>query len=413
LGDLTVRLLRFGLTIACLAALAPVAVRAAEPFELKDGDRVVFVGSTLIESEQRYGYWETMLTSHFPDRNVTFRNLGWSGDTVFGDARAGFETQVEGYRRLKEHVLALKPTVIFIGYGTNESFEGESGLPRFVEGMNKLLDDLAPTKARIVLLSPTRQENLGRPLPDPTEHNNDLRVYCEAQRKIAAKRGCQFVDLFDLRDDNSKDKPIAPLTDNGIHLTPFGYWRTAIWLERVLGLKPAFCSVELNGDGSVKSIKGAKLDSDKTAPLRFQITYEILPTSLPTGWPKNLALDESDPVAILTIHDLAKGKYALRCGEKEKGTVSPKDGETLVILASEQSENLREKIIAKNRLYFHRWRPQNETYLYGFRRAEQGKNAKEIPEFDPLIEKLEAEIAKLRKPATQTWELIRKEEGKK
>jgi hypothetical protein len=77
-----------------------------------------------------------------------------------------------------------------------------------------------------------------------------------------------------------------------------------------------------------------------------------------------------------------------------------------------QVEKLRETIIAKNRLYFHRWRPQNETYLFGFRKAEQGKNAKEIPEFDPLIEKLEAEIAKLRKPATQTWELARKEEGK-
>jgi lysophospholipase L1-like esterase len=397
--------------LACCSILAPAAAHAADPFELKDGDRVVFVGSTLIESEQRTGYWETMLTSHFPDRNVTFRNLGWSGDTVFGDARAGFETQVEGYRRLKEHVLALKPTVIFIGYGTNESFEGEAGLPRFVEGMNKLLDDLAPAKARVVLLSPTRQEYLGRPLPDPTEHNKDLRVYSETLRKIADKRRCQFVDLYDLRDE-SKEKPIAPLTDNGIHLTPFGYWRTAIWLERGLGLSPASCKVELNGDGGVMSVKGAKIERDKSVLLRFQITYEILPTSLPTDWPKDLALNETDPVSILAIHNLAKGMYTLRIGEKEKGTVSPKDGETFLIVASEQSEKLRQTIIAKNRLYFHRWRPQNETYLFGFRKAEQGKNAKEIPEFDPLIEKLEAEIAKLRKPATQTWELVRKEEGK-
>ena len=87
---------RFVLSVACFAGSALVPARAADPFELKDGDRVVFVGNTLIEREQRYGYWETMLTSHFPDRRVTFRNLGWSGDTVFGDARAGFETQVEG-----------------------------------------------------------------------------------------------------------------------------------------------------------------------------------------------------------------------------------------------------------------------------------------------------------------------------
>ena len=45
----------------------------------------------------------------------------------------------------------------------------------------------------------------------------------------------------------------------------------------------------------------------------------------------------------------------------------------------EQAEALRALIVAKNRLYFHRWRPQNETYLFGFRKHEQGQNAVEIP----------------------------------
>ena len=107
-----------------MLSLAPCYASAAEPFELKDGDRVVLIGNTLIEREQRYGYWETALTSRWPDRNVTFRNLGWSGDTVFGDARAGFGTPAEGFTHLRDHVLALKPTVIIIGYGGNESFDG-------------------------------------------------------------------------------------------------------------------------------------------------------------------------------------------------------------------------------------------------------------------------------------------------
>ena len=111
------------LFVCCsLGVLAPA--HAAEKFSLRDGDRVVLVGSTLIEREQRYGYWETALTRRYPDKSITFRNLGWSGDTVFGDARAGFGSQADGFRHLKDHVLALKPTVIIIGYGTNESFEG-------------------------------------------------------------------------------------------------------------------------------------------------------------------------------------------------------------------------------------------------------------------------------------------------
>src|SRR5438105_2811117 len=115
----------------CLGLFARASVSAADRFELVDGDRVVFLGNTLIEREQRYGYWETLLTIRYPHRHIQFRNLGWSGDTVFGDARAGFGWAADGFRHLKDHVLALKPTVIFIGYGLNESFEGQAGVPRF------------------------------------------------------------------------------------------------------------------------------------------------------------------------------------------------------------------------------------------------------------------------------------------
>jgi len=101
---------------------------SAAAFELRQGDRVVLLGNTLVEREQRHGYWETALTTRFPDRDVTFRNLGWSGDTVFGEARAGFGSPADGFRLLTEHVLALKPTVLLIAYGINEAFEGEAGL---------------------------------------------------------------------------------------------------------------------------------------------------------------------------------------------------------------------------------------------------------------------------------------------
>lgn len=57
---------------------------------------------------------------------------------------------------------------------------------------------------------------------------------------------------------------------------------------------------------------------------------------------------------------------------------------------------LTKTIVAKNRLFFHRWRPQNETYLFGFRKNEQGNNGIEIPQFDPLIAEKEKEIAALR-----------------
>src|SRR5262249_8046419 len=73
-----------------LLLVSPFPARAGE-FQFKDGDRVALVGSTLIEREQKYGYWELALTTRHPDKNITFRNLGWSGDTVWGASRVGFD----------------------------------------------------------------------------------------------------------------------------------------------------------------------------------------------------------------------------------------------------------------------------------------------------------------------------------
>src|SRR5262249_10327405 len=73
----------------------------------------------------------------------------------------------------------------------------------------------------------------------------------------------------------------------------------------------------------------------------------------------------------------------------------------------EQVEALRKAINRKNELYFYRWRPQNETYLFGFRKHEQGNNAREIPLFDPLVAEQEKEIARLKMPVPHVYELVK------
>ena len=49
----------------------------------------------------------------------------------------------------------------------------------------------------------------------------------------------------------------------------------------------------------------------------------------------------------------------------------------------DQVEALRAAINRKNDLFFYRWRPQNITYLLGFRKHEQGNNAVEIAAVRP------------------------------
>src|SRR4051794_15614 len=71
------RILGIVLTLLCLGVRPADAAAPPAGFELKDGDRVVFVCDALIERDATHGYLETVLTARYPRRNVFFRNLGW------------------------------------------------------------------------------------------------------------------------------------------------------------------------------------------------------------------------------------------------------------------------------------------------------------------------------------------------
>ena len=55
-------------------------------------------------------------------------------------------------------------------------------------------------------------------------------------------------------------------------------------------------------------------------------------------------------------------------------------------------QQLRASILRKNEWWFHRSRPANMAYVFGFRKHEQGQNAGEIPQFDALIAQEESRI---------------------
>jgi lysophospholipase L1-like esterase len=344
-----------------------LAAGAGKPFELVDGDRVVFVGNTFFERDLHYNYLETALTARWPGRNVTFRNLGWDGDTVWGEARAEFGSPADGFASLAKHVADLKPTVLFVAYGMNESYAGPKGVDPFIQQLDKMLDMLSRTQARIILLSPIRHEDLGRPLPDPTEHNQNLRLYVDALAKVAGRRGYDFVNLFDLA--GTKDQP---LTQNGIHLNDRGY-RLATWaIERSLGLSPLDREIDVRAKSSVE------------------------PT-LPLG------------TCTLKAPGLAPGRYALRIDGQVTTVQTAEEWAKGVRVGkapgAEQLDKLRALISEKNLHYFHYWRPQNDTYIFGFRRKEQGHLTAEFPKYPPILDEKDAEIAKLRVPVAHTYVL--------
>lgn len=320
------------LVLPGLFVLSTSFVRAETEPLFQSGDRILFIGNTLIERARLSGHLETALQlAAGPEvKNLSFRNLGWSGDSVLGDARSYFGTPEEGRTRLNQNLSEEKPNVVFLCYGTGAAMSVDSGwteekdasetsgagldnsLALFKSAYQDLIGRVreasGPQLREIVLVSPPPLENLGAPLPDQTENNHRLSVFRDAIRDLAEKNELRFVDLFQALggDDFSGKVASPPLTTNGVHYSDAGY----------------------------------------------RILAKALAKGL--GYPET-ALPESDSPAVA---------------------------------------KLRDAIIEKNRLFFYRWRPANETYLFLFRKHEQGQNAKEIPMFDPLIEKQQAEVEK-------------------
>jgi len=276
----------------------------AESFEFKDQDRIVLLGSTIVEREQKFGCLETALTLAAGEKALSVRNLGWSGDTVFGHARSYFGPPKEGLERLSKHLETLKPTVVIACYGADMPFEGETKIPGFIAGYAGLLD-LARTKSpgvKIIIIAPPPFENLGAPLPDLTKANAILAKVRDALKDFAAEQKATFVDSFELMGGAKGKTPNPPLTDNGLHYSEAGY---RLWANAVAGA---------------------------------------------------LGLPKAD-------------------------------------FQSPETAALRKIIVKKDELFFNRWRPANETYLFGFRKHEQGQNAAEMEQFDPLVQEQEKKIA--------------------
>ena len=218
---------RMALCGGFLLLLSEMVVGAG--IELVEGDRVAFLGGTVFDRDRLYGELETALTAHFRGREITFRNLGWDGDTVFGHARTGgrrgavFGDVDEGFEKLKQHVDRIDPTVLFLGYGSVEAHEGLQGLEAFEAGLDLLLETLDAPHRRFVLLTPVRVLAEGVPLRVKASMQVDslnlkLREYRDVIMKVGARRAAKVVDLFNATDLlQTKDRV------NGFHLSQSGY----------------------------------------------------------------------------------------------------------------------------------------------------------------------------------------------
>ncbi len=276
------------------------------PTPLQPQDRLTLIGGTMIERLQLDGRLEAALYHTLGSNSFQVRNIGWSGDDVWGTARAVFGQPSDGFERLKSDLKLTQPSVVVVAYGANESFAGPSGLEKFREGLSRLLEMIIETGGRPILVTPPPFEELGPPLPSMRIANENLSLYCRTIRELAAQQNLSVIDLNSKLAGEAKSTPTR--TENGVHLSDAGTSK----VSQVLA----------------QELLGRPISDDQWT--RLSISVDLL--SL---------------------------------------------------------------IRQKNEWFFHRYRPQNETYLFLFRKHEQGNNAVEIPQFDVFIDNAEQEIRRM------------------
>jgi lysophospholipase L1-like esterase len=246
----------------------------------------------------RHPWFEMMMTLEVP--SVTFRNMGWSGDTVHGDARAVFGGRADGYQRLIKDSEIAAPNVAILCYGENEAQLNETERAEFLRGYKKLIEDLKAKGSRIVLVIPRSREDAGPQFPNPAYYNSNLSQVAEGIRSLARETQSNLIDL-------EKFAKEQRFTEEGVAWNDAGYRASAQEMMRQLG----FTNLELN----------------------------------------KLAASKPDAM-----------------------------------------EELRSKVESKNEWFFHRYRPQNETYLFLFRKHEQGNNAVEVDQMEQFVREGESKI---------------------
>ncbi len=374
----------------------------------KKRNRVIFLGDSLISRMEDFGYFETAATARWPHHDITFRNLGWPGDDVFGTARAEFKDSRNtrswkpgpsngvGYQILLQQVRDSKASTIIVGYGSEVAF-AKSGLSldKFKAGYTKLIKDIKGNDASLILLTPPAQEATGSPLPDLVERNERLAEAANFIIKYAQENNHPVIDLFGKLITQKSET----LTENGLHLNDKGYRKLAALMSSSMGISDDIGSlITINPEGNVSSQYGAIVKNPITTKrgIRFDMRPDIIFSDFLSNTHKVLITDASKSYQLKTngVEVLSGNATGWRSGYSVAHGPNLKD-----------AENLRSAIISKNLQHRRRFRPLNKTYIFLFRSYEMGHLRYEMEDFDRLVAAEEETIARLRVPQTHRFSI--------
>lgn len=364
---------------------------------IQSGDRVAWIGGELFEAAQEFGWLESETRARLallspPILDVSFRNLGWSGDDLDGRARAVFGSREAGYDRRLNDLQAAKPTLVILAYGTSEAFDDSWNPQRFSLALEKLLADLTKLPIRLAIaLPPLLHEQTPLPTSRLPAIQTRLGQYRTILAQVAADRHLPSFALPTIHPDWS---------DDGLRLHPEGQhaWAQALAQQLVPGPLPP----------STQTFVWDVTTPPKTTPRNLAWNLDPVPNQ-PFEKTEVLSHLAAPPPTSLVIRGLTPGRYRLSRDNQPIATLTDREwaqGRRMSEWSQiHQMDQLRTATIEKDLAFFHRYRPQNETYLFLFRKHEQGNNANEVHAFDALANESDSRIRSLLIPKSARWKI--------
>jgi len=413
----------------------------AADFLIRDGDRVVFLGDSITEQRLYTTYIEAYALTRQPNWKLSFRNVGWGGDTAWLRQRAHpdekqlFAADETSQQKMVESsvgqglgrdVLPLKPTLVTVKFGMNDhSYQPfrEDIFQAYVRSQTQIAKVLEASGARVAFLTPQPIEDK-RPDPDKDARNQSLRRFSDGLKDVAAKSGAAFVDQFDpylailLRERASNPSGFVGGGD-AVHPGPVGHTVMAWAILKGLGASAKVSNVEIDvAAQKVTAAEGCRVEHFKQAG--GVVSFDRLDLALP------MPIDERAEAALklapimeelnqfgLRVTGLAGGNYSLIIDGEPAGKASAEElakGWNLANSAgpiTKQAREVLKLVFEKNNIFFHRWR---DVQLFSFPGWAQGpeieaKRTAELARQDQQISEIETQIEHLRKPRSHHFEL--------
>ncbi len=353
----------FVFLIAIFVSLIP-DLRAAEPF-FKPNDVVALVGGEDMVVAAELGYLETLIQLALPDHHLKFRSLAREGDTVFEQRRD------LNYPKLEDQLDKMGATVVICQFGQMESLAAGAAESTVAKDKRDKSDEKDTGKAGVPLVPSVPLVPLVPLVPEKADATRKAKV-------------AEFVAAY--------EKLIARLSGGG--------------KRRVALVEPVFITDAANdyltATRSIAERHSLKVvesfvnhdvpDSDGVKPLKQPVP--------------NLALKEiwkQDRVHLSEAGHLQMAQHILFTLDRviDLAMTDWADGNP------PHFQKATTLITAKNRLWFHYYRPQNWAFLAGDRTNQPSSRdhldpskrwfPEELEKFVPLIDAKDAEIWALAK----------------